>query len=101
MAGKCLSASSSHVVTCAMMSLTDQAFVAPGSRTSDSERPAYESLKATHALSSCRNSCCLSTYSSFRKVPRGVPGPERHGRRGLRLRGRLCCLTLGRLGNTH
>jgi hypothetical protein len=39
----------------------------PGFRTSDSERPAYESLKATQALSSRRNSCCLSTYSGFSK----------------------------------
>ena len=32
-----------------MMSLTDQAFVTPGSKISDSERPAYESLKAIQA----------------------------------------------------
>ncbi|OLB14098.1 MAG: hypothetical protein AUH07_05300 [Gemmatimonadetes bacterium 13_2_20CM_70_9] len=40
MSGRCVSASSSHHVTCAMTSLTDQAPATPGSNSSASERPA-------------------------------------------------------------
>ncbi len=66
MSGKCFSASSSHVVTCARMSLTDQAFVTPGSVICESNRPACEPWKARQALSirfrSCRLSKSLSPY---------------------------------------
>jgi len=65
-AGRCFSASSSQVVTCATMSLTDHAFVTPGTRRTDSGKPAYESLNASHSLSSClRSRCLLSTFVSI------------------------------------
>src|SRR5690349_3137347 len=51
MSGRCVSASSSQVVTCARMSRTDQAPVTPGSISCASDRPAYDSLNATHAVS--------------------------------------------------
>src|SRR5881296_3829738 len=57
--GRCFSASSSHVVTCARMSRTDQPPVTPGSISCTSDRPAYDSLNATHASSSRLRSCRL------------------------------------------
>src|SRR2546425_284606 len=51
MSGRCFSASSSHVVTCARMSRIDQAPVTPGSISCTSDRPAYDSPNATHAVS--------------------------------------------------
>src|SRR5882672_5013468 len=73
--GRCFSASSSHVVTCARMSRTDQAPVTPGSISSESDKPAYDSLNATHALSSRFRSCGVSTLHP----PRAESGrlPER------------------------
>src|SRR5713226_9168516 len=50
-----------QVLQRARMSRTDQAPVTPGSISSTSDRPAYDSLNATHALSSRFRSCCLST----------------------------------------
>ncbi len=60
MSGRCVNASSSHQITCAMRSRTDQAPATPASINSESERPAYDSLKSTHALSSRFRSCDLS-----------------------------------------
>lgn len=54
--GRFFSASSSQVVTCAMMSLTDHAPVTPGSSNSGSRKPAYDSLNALQALSRRVNS---------------------------------------------
>src|SRR6266851_7024548 len=72
MSGRCFSASSSHVVTCARMSRTDQAPVTPGSISCVSDRPACDSLNATHALSSRRRSCCLrSTHHSTLSIKSG------------------------------
>src|ERR1700752_1816714 len=48
--GRCLSASSSHVVTCARMSLTDQFPVTPDFIISVSDRPACDSRKSRHAF---------------------------------------------------
>src|SRR2546422_2697817 len=62
MSGRCFSASSSHVVTWARMSLTDQLPVTPGSVSCESDKPAYDSLIAAHALSSLFKSCCLSMF---------------------------------------
>src|SRR5713101_7631242 len=63
MSGRCFSASSSHVVTCARMSLTDQAPVTPGSISCGSDKPAYDALNVSHALSSHFSSCRLSTVT--------------------------------------
>src|SRR5947199_6274182 len=60
MSGRYFSASSSHVVTCARMSFTDQLPMTPGSVSCESDKPAYDSLIAAHAFSSCFRSCCLS-----------------------------------------
>src|SRR6266480_2174807 len=60
MSGRYFSASSSHVVTCARMSFTDQLPMTPGSVIFESDMPAYDSLIAAHAFSSCFRSCCLS-----------------------------------------
>src|SRR5688572_1094908 len=60
MSGRCFSASSSHHVTCAIMSFTDQWPVTPGSVSCESDKPACDSLKAAHTVSSCFRSCCLS-----------------------------------------
>src|ERR671931_652443 len=60
MSGRYCSASSSHVVTCARMSFTDQWPVTPGSVSCESDKPAYDSLIAAHALSRCFRSCSLS-----------------------------------------
>src|SRR3989442_3463041 len=57
MSGRCVSASSSHQVTCAMMSLIDQAPVTPGSNNSASARPAYDCLNPSHAWASRFSSC--------------------------------------------
>src|SRR5713101_4465711 len=59
--GRCSSVSSSHVVTCAMMSRTDQSPVTPGSRSCSSDRPANDALNATHALWSRSRTCLRST----------------------------------------
>ena len=50
MSGRCFSASSSHHVTCAMMSFTDQWPVTPGSVSCASDKPAYDSLNAAPRL---------------------------------------------------
>src|SRR3984893_2001285 len=73
--GRGFSASSSHLGTCARMSRTDQAPVTPGSISSESDKPAYDSLNATHALSSRLRSCGVSTLHP----PRAESGrlPER------------------------
>src|SRR5260221_171922 len=81
MAGRCLSASSSQVVTCAMTSLTDHAFVIPGVRTTASAKPAYDSRNAIHGLSSCsRSRRLLSTSNRLRNVtwcgPSVADGPS-------------------------
>src|SRR4030095_4264885 len=60
MSGKCFRASSSHHVTCAMMSFTDQPPVTPDAVICECDRPAYDSLNSLHLLSSCFKSCCLS-----------------------------------------
>src|SRR6266700_2171444 len=60
MSGRYFSASSSHVVTCARMSFTDQLPMTPGSVSCESDKPAYDSLIAVHAFSSRFRSCCLS-----------------------------------------
>src|SRR6266516_4969224 len=60
MSGRYLSASSSHVVTCARMSFTDQLSMTPGSVSCESDKPAYDSSIAVHAFSSCCRSRCLS-----------------------------------------
>src|SRR5262245_40079328 len=57
--GRYFSASSSHVVTCARMSFTDQSPMTPGSISRESGKPAYDSLIAAHAWSSFFRSCCL------------------------------------------
>src|SRR5918996_440051 len=59
MSGRCFSASSSHHVTCARMSFTDQWPVTPGSIICASDKSAYDSLNVVHAWSSCFRSCCL------------------------------------------
>src|SRR4051812_45302288 len=64
-AGRCSSASSSHVVTCAMMSRSDHRPVTPGSSNCASVKPAYDSLNAIHALS-----------SRFRSFPRSMSCPR-------------------------
>src|SRR5262245_8655393 len=61
--GKCLSASSSHHVTCARMSFTDQSPMTPGSVSCESDKPVYDSLNSVHALSSFFRRCCLSMVS--------------------------------------
>src|SRR2546425_3768816 len=63
--GRCFSASSSQVVTCARMSRTDQALVTPGSISCTSDRPAYDSLNVAHAVSRRVRSCCRSTSHSL------------------------------------
>src|SRR5712691_3837704 len=60
MSGRYFSASSSHVVTCARISFTDQSSMTPGSVSCESDKPAYDSLIAVHAFSSCFRSCCFS-----------------------------------------
>src|SRR4030095_2852699 len=62
MIGRCFSASSSHHVTCAIMSLTDQMPVTPDTVICESDKPAYDSLNSVHLLSSCFKSCCLSMF---------------------------------------
>src|SRR5258708_11564044 len=59
MSGIYFSASSSHVVTCARMSFTDQLSMTPGSINCESDKPAYDSSIVVHAFSSCFRSCCL------------------------------------------
>src|SRR5919106_4862037 len=59
MSGRYFSASSSHVVTCARMSFTDQSPVIPGSVSCEPDKPAYDSLISTHALLSFFRRCCL------------------------------------------
>src|SRR5215210_7046437 len=61
MPGKCRNASSSHQVTCAMMSFTDQSPATPGSVSRELDRPAYDAWNAIHAVSSRFRSCCLFT----------------------------------------
>src|SRR5438093_132170 len=63
MSGRCVNASSSHVVTWARMSLTDQSPVTPGFISCASDSPAYDALNAPHAASRRRRSCRLSTES--------------------------------------
>src|SRR6266699_2524734 len=60
MSGRYFNASSSHVVTCARMSFTDQLSMTPGSVSCESDKPAYDSSIVLHAFSSCFRSCCLS-----------------------------------------
>src|SRR5947209_11858446 len=62
MSGRYFSASSSHVVTWARMSFTDQVSMAPGSVSCESDKPRYDSLRAAHDLSSCCRSLCLSIF---------------------------------------
>src|SRR5438094_10472189 len=78
MSGRCVNASSSHVVTCARISRTDQAPVTPGRISCTSDRPAYDSLNATHALSSRFRSCRLFTNHSLCR-------PDQAARRNVRL----------------
>jgi hypothetical protein len=66
MSGKYFSASSSHVVTCATISLTDHAPVTPGTSNCESERPVCDSWKSFQALSSRPKRWCLSTKSFTR-----------------------------------
>jgi len=66
MSGKCFSASSSHVVTCATISLTDHAPVTPRTSNCESERPVCDSWKSFQALSSRPKRWCLSTKSFTR-----------------------------------
>src|SRR2546422_8238724 len=63
MSGRCVNASSSHVVTWARMSLTDQSPVTPGFISCASDSPAYDSSNAPHAVSSRCRRCRLSTES--------------------------------------
>src|SRR5437879_12617825 len=63
MSGRCVNASSSQVLTCARMSLTDQSPVTPGFISCASDNPAYDSSNAPHAVSSRCRSCRLSTES--------------------------------------
>ena len=65
MSGRYFSVSSSHVVTCARMSLTDHSPETPGSISWLSDKPAYDSWNARHAFSSRCRSCCLSTPTLF------------------------------------
>ena len=60
--GRYFSASSSHVVTCARISFTDQLPMTPGSVICASDKPAYDSLIAAQAFSSRFSSCCLSIF---------------------------------------
>lgn len=60
MSGRYFSASSSHVVTCARISFTDQLPMTPGAVSCESDKPAYDSLSAIHAFSRCFRSCCVS-----------------------------------------
>src|SRR5262249_2738718 len=59
MRGKYFRASSSQVVMCARMSLTDHFPVTPGSNNCDSGRPVYDSLKTAHASLSRCSTCSL------------------------------------------
>src|SRR5437667_11694442 len=63
MSGRCVNASSSHVVTWARMSLTDQSPVTPGFISCAADNPAYDALNAPHAASSRRKRCRPSTES--------------------------------------
>src|SRR5213593_3089384 len=63
MSGRCVNASASHVLTCARMARTDQSPVTPGFISCASDKPAYDSSNALHAVSSRRRSCRLSTES--------------------------------------
>ena len=60
MSGRYFSASSSHVVTCARISFTDQLPITPGSVSCESDKPVYDSFITTHAFSSLFRSWCLS-----------------------------------------
>src|SRR5438094_4549197 len=74
MSGRYFSASSSHVVTCARMSFTDQSPVTPDSVSRESGKPAYDSLNAFQAVSSRLRSCCLSmAHGPLLKSPEYVP----------------------------
>src|SRR5919199_5015345 len=64
MSGRCFSASSSHHVTCAMMSRTDHLPVTLGISNCDSDRPAYDSSNAAHAESSRFSTCCEFMFVS-------------------------------------
>src|SRR5215218_9785578 len=59
--GKCCSASSSHQVTWAMTSFTDQSPATPGSVSREPDKPAYDPWNAVHAVSNRFRSCCLFT----------------------------------------
>src|SRR5829696_9121094 len=61
MTGKCRNASSSHQVTCAMMSFTDQSPATPGSVSRELDKPAYDAWNAIQAVSSRFRSCSLFT----------------------------------------
>src|SRR6266550_642267 len=68
MSGRCFSASSSHHVTCAIMSFTDQLPVTPDSVICESDKPAYDSLNPIHLLSSWVKSCCLFMIQRFQSM---------------------------------
>src|SRR5215207_4038320 len=68
MSGKCRYASSSHQVTCATMSFTDQSPATPDSVSRELDSPAYDSWNAPHAVSSRFRSCCLFTVHDL-KIP--------------------------------
>src|SRR5262249_25790071 len=65
MSGKCFRDSSSHVVTWAIISLTDHAPVTPGTSNCESERPACDSWNSFQALSSRPRRWCLCTIVTW------------------------------------
>src|SRR5438128_10860801 len=93
MSGRCFSASLSHVVTCARMSFTDQSPVTPGSVSRGSDKPAEDSLRAAHAVSSLLRRRCLSVPSAMMVVcmwPCHLhPSPETPMRASCEIGGRL------------
>ena len=64
MSGRCLSDSSSHDVTWAIMSLIDQVSVTQEFVIVESERPEYASISICQAVSKRFKSCDLFTLSS-------------------------------------
>src|SRR3954469_24755093 len=69
MSGKCRSASSSHQVTWATMSFTDQSPATPGSVSRELDKPAYDAWNAVHAVSSRFRSCGLFTVHDLNANP--------------------------------
>src|SRR5918994_6237358 len=76
MSGKCRNASSSHQVTCAMMSFTDQSPATPGSVSRELAKPAYDAWNAAQAVSSRLRSCSLFTVHDLNISPSEDASPS-------------------------